>query len=160
MCQMPNIWHIYHTKHQKHPFIRCVKCSKLLQHATVTSQFWHGTDRSCIIYITILFSFSLSSSQISLSLSVFSSLFSFSSLSSLFVFHSTPITNGRSTPPISPKTTTQCRRPSIFSIPHRVLFFFFLFSFSRSLFLAVVCWMGSDGQIGGGWVRVVDYGNE
>ena len=75
MCQMPNIWHIYHTKHQKHPFIRCVKCAKLLQHAIVPSQFCHGTDRSCIIYITILFSFSLSSSQISLSLRLLISVF-------------------------------------------------------------------------------------
>ena len=138
MCQMPNIWHIYRTKHQKHPFIRCVKCAKLLQHATVLSQFWHGTDRSCIIYITILFSFSLSSSQISLSLSVFSSLFSFSSLSSLFVFHSTPITNGRSMPPISPKTTTRRRRPSVFSISLRVLFFFF-FPFFFFLFTFFGC---------------------
>ena len=77
---MPNIWHIYHTKHQKRQFIRCVKCAKLLQHATVPSQFWHGTDRSCIIYIIILFSFFLSPLHIYLSLSVFSSLYSFSSV--------------------------------------------------------------------------------
>ena len=73
-CQ--NIWHIYHTKHQKRPFIKCVKCAKLLQHATVPSQFWHGTDRSCIIYIIILFSFfSLLFTYISLSLRLPISIF-------------------------------------------------------------------------------------
>ena len=145
MCQMPNIWHIYHTKHQKRPFIRCVKRAKLLQHAKVPLQFWHGMDRTCIIYIIILFSFSLSLSQISLSFSVFSYLYSLLSLSSLFVFHSTPITNGHhSMLPISPKTTTRHRRPSVFSIPLRVFFFFSFFLFSVHFF-----WLWFDG-----WVRM------
>ena len=147
MCQMLNIWHIYHTKHQKRPFIRCVKCAKLLQHVTISSQFWHDTDRCCIIYIIILFSFfSLLFTYISLSPS--SHLCILSHLSSLIVFHSTPITIGCSTPPISPKTTTWHRRPFVFSIPLQVLFFFF-FLFSIHFF-----WLWFDG-----WIRVVGNGN-
>ena len=150
---MPNIWHIWHTKHKKRSIIRYVKCIKCLQHVTIPSQIWDSTNNNCKIYIVILFLFSLSSSQISLSSS------SLSSLSSLFVFHSTPITKGHhSTSPISPKATTRHHRSFVFSILLQVFFFLvvvvvhvFWLWFDRW----VGQWVSSDGQISGGWVEMV-----
>ena len=48
---------IWHTKHKKQNFIRCVKCVKLLQHAIVPLQFWHGMDKNgkCLYYFLIHF---------------------------------------------------------------------------------------------------------
>ena len=136
---MPNIWHIYHTKHQKRPFIKCVKCAKLLQHATVPSQFWHSTDRSCIIYIIILFSF-------------FSLLFTYISLfstSHLCILSHLCLLYSFSTARRSPMAAQRRRshqRPPLDAADHLsslfrfgfFFFFFFIFSFFRSLFLAVV----------------------
>ena len=104
-------------------------------------------------YILLFYSRFLSPHHRYLSLSVFSSLCSLSSLSSLFIFHSTPITKGHHlTPLISLKTTTRHRRSSVFSIPLRVLFFFFLFSFFRSHFLVVGWAMGGFGCADQWWV--------
>ena len=140
MCQMPNIWHICHTRHQKCQFIKCVKCAKLLQHATVSSQFWHGTDRSCIIYIIILFSFfSLLFTYISLSLSVFSSLYSFSSVFSdrlpQHADHHWPLNAEDLTKDHHLMPPTICL---LYFTSGSFFLFFFVFSFFLSLFLAVV----------------------
>ena len=67
----------------------------LLQYRLKYETVW--TKMAKFYIIIILFTFSLSSSQISLSLSVFSSL---SSLSSLFLFHSMPITKGHHSMPV------------------------------------------------------------
>ena len=64
----------------------------------------------------------------------------------------------------SPKATTwrhqSHQRPPLDVTDHLSSLFrfdFFFFSF-HSRFLAVVWWVGLDGQIGGGWVRVMGYG--
>ena len=151
MCQMLNIWHIYHTKHQKRPFIRCVKCAKLLHHATVPSQFWHGTDRSCIIYIIILFSFSLSSSQISLSLRLFISVFF---LISVFSVHLPQHTNHQWPLNIADLTKDHHSTPPTICLPYSAsssFFFFSFFSFFRSLFFGYGL-MGGFGWADWWWV--------
>ena len=96
----------------------------------ISSQIWDDTDNNCIIYIIILFLFSLFSSQISLFLS--SRLYL---LSHLCLLYSSSIARR------SPMATTRRLRPFVFSIPLQVLLFF-LFSFFCSCFLAVVWWVG------------------
>ena len=143
MCQMPNIWHIYHTKHQKCPSIRCVKCAKLLQYATVPSQCWHGTDRSCIIYIIILFSFfSLLFTYISPSLRLLISIFFLICLLwSSSIARRSPLAAQRRRSHQRPPLDAANHLSSLFRF--EFFFFFFLFSFFLSLFLAVVWWVDS-----------------
>ena len=109
--------------------------------------------------IIILFPFSLSSSQISLSPS-----------SHLYLLYSSSIARR------SPMATTQCcrshQRPPLDATNHLsslfcfrfFFFFFFPFSFSVHIFWLwfdgwVGQWVSSDGQIDGGWVRVMGYGS-
>ena len=119
-------------------------------YSTVSNLRWYGHQlQNIYCYFIPVFSLLI----IDISLFVFSSLCSLSSLSSLFIFHSTPITKGHHlTPSISLKTTTRHRRSSVFSIPLRVLFFFFLFSFFHSHFLVVGWAMGGFGWVDWWWV--------
>ena len=60
---MTNAKYLAHLAHQtqKRSFIRCAKCVKLLQHATVPSQFCHGTDKQWHMVNYFFIHFSLSS---------------------------------------------------------------------------------------------------
>ena len=111
-------------------------------YSTVSNLRWYGHQlQNIYCYFIPVFSLLI----IDISLFVFSSLCSLSSLSSLFIFHSTPITKGHHlTPSISLKTTTRHRRSSVFSIPLRVLFFFFPFFIFPFTFFS--CGLGN------GWV--------
>ena len=118
--------------------IRCFKCQKFWHTAIVPSQIWDGTVNNCkILYYYFIYFFSLLITDISLSSSTHLCL-----LSRLCLLYFS------STARRSPKATTRRCRSSVFSIPLRVL------SFIRSLFLAVVWWVGSNGQFGGGWVQM------
>ena len=46
-CQIFGIWH---TKHHYSSLMRCFKCVKILQHATVPSQIWDNTDINAKIF--------------------------------------------------------------------------------------------------------------
>ena len=64
--------------------MRCVKCLKILRHATVRSQIWESTDRNAIILLIILFTFLSPPTHISLCLQhSYLSLSSLVSISSL-----------------------------------------------------------------------------
>ena len=64
--------------------MRCVKCLKILIHATVRSQIWESTDRNAIILLIILFTFLSPPTHISLCLQhSYLSLSSLVSISSL-----------------------------------------------------------------------------
>ena len=52
---------IWHTKHQKQTIMRCVKCQKIMKHATLYSHLWHGTDQNDIWYLLVFIQLSLSS---------------------------------------------------------------------------------------------------
>ena len=143
-CQIFGIWHI---KHQNISLMRCFKCQKFWHTTAISSQIWDGTDNNCKnLYYYFIYFFSLLITNISLSSS------SLSSLSSLFLFHSTPITKGHHlTPPISQKLPLDAtdHLSSLFCFG----FFFFFFSFFLfcSLFLAVV-WCVGWAMSGFGWV--------
>ena len=111
VCQMPNIWHLAHQTPNTNPH-QVFQISKIWHEATVHSQIWDGTNNNAIIFLLILFTFSLSSQHISLSLSLCLQHISVSlclvlSSPSLFLFHHTT--------PISPRhidLTTPCSRAS------------------------------------------------
>ena len=174
---MPNIWHICHTRHQQCQFIRCVKCAKLLQHATVPSQFWHGTDRCCMIYIINLFSFfSLLFTYISHSpsshfciLSHLCLLCSSSTETYNTVNKSHYFTTWRRRSPMAAQRCRSHQRPPLDAADHlsSLFHFGFFFIFSFFLFSVHFFWLWFDGWVqvvgyGGGWVEmcrsVVGYG--
>ena len=63
MYQMPNAKYLAYLVHQtqKRSFIRCAKCVKLLQHTTVSLQFWHDTDKQWHMVYYFFIHLSLSS---------------------------------------------------------------------------------------------------
>ena len=60
---MPNAKYLAYLVHQtqKRSFIRCAKCVKLLQHTTVSLQFWHDTDKQWHMVYYFFIHLSLSS---------------------------------------------------------------------------------------------------
>ena len=135
-CQIFGIWHI---KHQNMSLMKCFKCQKFWHTTAISSQIWDDTDNNCKnLYYYFIYFFSLLITNISLSSS------SLSSLSSLFLFHSTPITKGHHlTPPISQKLPldTTDHLSSLFC------FGFFFFSFLFTFFgCGLMCGLGN------GWV--------
>ena len=67
-CKIFGIWH---TKHHYSSLIRCSKCVKILQHATVTFYIWDNTD----IYAKKFYYYFYSSLSPPYSLSLFSVFF-------------------------------------------------------------------------------------
>ena len=57
-CQIFGIWH---TKHKKQIIMRCVKCEKIMKHATIPFHLWHGTNQNGIWCLLFFILFSLSS---------------------------------------------------------------------------------------------------
>ena len=56
-CTKWQIFDIWHTKYQKQSIMRCVKCVKILRHATIHSHLWHSIDENANFLIFIYSTF-------------------------------------------------------------------------------------------------------
>ena len=150
------------TKHQKITHIRCLKCQNIWLEWTIQSQIWKHTDRNCKIFM-IFFPISLSS-LISLSnlFLYFSQKMILSSLNlSSFLLSSSLLFLSSSQP--------HCATDLSLEVGF-FFFFFFVIWYVGSIMggFRWWCvgldgvgwvwlwqwWVGSDGRIGGGWVRL------
>ena len=156
---MSNIWHLTHQTPKK-SLMRCSKCRNIWHWWTIYSQIWKHIDRNCIILMSFLFPFLsyLSSLSVrSLPLSFFSNhepLFSQPLIFSSLTLTALPLSLTKPTHHYSSST-------SLF-----FFFFFFCCDLMGGLGRWYVgsngvgwvrfrrWWVGSDGQIDDGWVRL------
>ena len=150
---MPNIWHIWHTKHKNGALsdvLNLKNYATLLQYSLK-----YETVRTTMAkYILLFYSHFLSPHHKYLSLRLLIFVFSLISIFSICL----PQHADHQRPPLNAADLTKDHHsspPTIYLLYSALGSFF---SFFRSRFLAEVWWVGLDGQIGGGWVRVVGYG--